>query len=51
MGLANPWRPVRGRRLPSRERVLLALTAVAIAAVGLVLAGRELFGAGFWGIG
>ncbi|MFH6786591.1 MULTISPECIES: hypothetical protein [Methylobacterium] len=51
MGLANPWRRTRGRRLPSREQVLLLLTGAAIAAVGVALAGGDLLGnwlAGSW---
>ncbi|BAR47110.1 hypothetical protein Maq22A_c28020 [Methylobacterium aquaticum] len=44
MELANPWRQPRGRRLPSRERMLLLLTGTAIGAVGIVLSGAELLG-------
>ncbi|WP_167858748.1 hypothetical protein [Methylobacterium nonmethylotrophicum] len=44
MSLANPWRRTRGRRVPSREQVLLFLTGAAIAAVGVALAGSELLG-------
>ncbi|WP_165602069.1 hypothetical protein [Methylobacterium indicum] len=44
MELANPWRPPHGRRLPSRERMLLLLTGATIAAVGVVLSGGEMLG-------
>ncbi|SEP49419.1 hypothetical protein SAMN04487843_13065 [Methylobacterium sp. ap11] len=44
MELANPWRQPRGRRLPSRERMLLLLTGGAIGTVGIVLSGAELLG-------
>ena len=44
MALANPWRRARGRRLPSREQVLLFLTGAAIATIGVALAGGELLG-------
>ncbi|WP_162561397.1 hypothetical protein [Methylobacterium terrae] len=44
MALANPWRRTRGRRLPSREQVLLLVTGAVIAAVGVALAGGDLMG-------
>ncbi|WP_157080774.1 hypothetical protein [Methylobacterium variabile] len=44
MALANPWRRTRGRRVPSREQVLLFLTGAAIAVVGVALAGGDLLG-------
>ncbi|GJD62771.1 hypothetical protein [Methylobacterium frigidaeris] len=44
MALANPWRQARGRRLPSREQVLLVLTGAAIATVGVALAGGDWLG-------
>ncbi|UHC14376.1 hypothetical protein LRS73_17610 [Methylobacterium currus] len=44
MALANPWRHARGRRLPSRETMLLLLTGAAIATVGVALAGRDWLG-------